>query len=410
VHFRIDSEYGRLETVLVHRPGLEIDRLTHDNIRAFLFEDVPYLRRIQDEHDEFVGRLREHGIQVIYLGSCLADILQDPVVRQSLVGEVCITENVPAMIPELASPDRWEARELCDLLFAGITSAEFTLRTGRRLAAGNGGEDDFLLPPIPNAYFSRDPAVIVRDAAISSKMHFRQRVRETLLIRAILEEHPEFRDNPITYGGSDEPTEDRPYTIEGGDVIVLSAEAVLIGASERTRSETIERLASKCFRFGRVQRVYEIPVPTERAFMHLDTVFTVLDRGKVLWYPEVVEKIRYLHRFELDPAKEAAVRVPEQRSFAEVLRDEFGTDLTIIRTAGGRRPHAAKEQRMDGANVLAIGPSLVVTYERNEYTTRELEAHGVQCVRIRDSELVRGLGGPRCMTMPLRRSPLIQAS
>ena len=402
MRFRVENECDRLEAVLVHRPGQELDRLTHDNIKAFLFEDVPYLRRAQDEHDAFVARLRDHGVEVVYLEHLLTEVLGDPVVRQSLVAEVCLVENAGTVIAELASAQHWDARALADVLFAGLTATEFEQSTGRRIAAG--GEDEFLLPPIPNAYFSRDPAVVVRDAAISCKMHFRQRVRETLLTRAVLEKHPQFRDNPITYGGSDEPTEDRPYTIEGGDVIVLSADAVLVGASERTRSETIERVASKCLRFGPVRRVYEIPVPTERAFMHLDTVLTILDRGKVLWYPEVIEKIGYIYRFEQDASGESTVRTIEDRSFAEILRDEFETELTVVRTAGGRRPHAAKEQRMDGANVLAIAPSVVITYERNEHTTRELEAHGVQCIRIRDSELVRGLGGPRCMTMPLRRS------
>lgn len=404
MRFRIPNEYHRLEAVLVHRPGREIDRLTHDNAKAFLFEDVPYLRKIQQEHDGFVARLREHGVKVVYLEKLLEEVLTQPVSRAALLEEVCRTERIPGIADDLVAEKHWDAAALAEMLFAGLTADEFAERTGRRAAAAFGGEEEFLLSPIPNAYFSRDPAVVVGDAAISCKMHFRQRVRETIITRAVLEQHPEFRDNLITYGGSDEPTEDRPFTVEGGDIIVLSPQAVLVGASERTRSETIERIASKCFSAGHIQRVYEIPIPTERAFMHLDTVFTIMDRGKVLWYPDVVEKIRYIHRFEPD-SNGTARRLPEQRGFQQILADEFGAELTVVRTAGGRRPHAAKEQRMDGANVLAIAPSVVVTYQRNEHTTRELEAHGVQCVRIEDSELVRGLGGPRCMTMPLRRSP-----
>ena len=242
----------------------------------------------------------------------------------------------------------------------------------------------------------------MRDAAISSKMHYRERVRETVLTRAVLENHPDFRDNAMTYGGSSEPTEDRPYTIEGGDVIVLSPEAVLIGDSERTRSETIERLAEKCCQVGQVLRVYEIPIPTDRAFMHLDTVFTIVDRGKVVWYPSVIDQIKYIHRFE--PSDSGTVRrIPEDRTMREVLQDEFGCELTVIETGGGRQPYASREQRMDGANALAIAPGVAITYERNEHTTAALEAHGVTCIGIDDSELVRGLGGPRCMTMPLRR-------
>ncbi len=412
MRFQVDNEYHALAAVLVHRPGPEIERLTQDNAREYLFEDVPYLRRMRDEHDVFVGKMCEHGVQVIYLEALLKNLVEGEESRKKLIDAVCAADGVPAIAPELASLRRWSPAELVDILFAGMTLGEYAQAMGGGVAAGpsggeggEGGEDDvFLLPPIPNAYFSRDPAVVVGDAAISCKMHYAQRVRETLLVRAVLEQHPEFRDNEITYGGSREPTEDRPHTVEGGDVIVLSPEAVLVGVSERTRSETIKRVADKCFRFGGVRRVYEVAIPAERAFMHLDTVFTVVDRGKVLWYAEVMEQVKHVHRFEPLEKGGGARRVSESRSFSDVLRDEFGTELTTINTAGGRRPHAKKEQRMDAANALAIGPSLVVTYERNEHTVRELGRHGVECLVIGDAELVRGLGGPRCMTMPLTRT------
>ncbi len=402
MQFQIESEFEKLEAVLVHRPGVEIDRLTHDNMRRFLFEDVPYLRRMQEEHDAFVGRLRDSGVEVVFLRDLLCDVLRDDAARKVLLESVCRTAGVPAIAEDLGSLSAWNIEALADILLGGVTAAEYADATGRRVGS-TAADDSFLLPPVPNAYFSRDPAVVVGGAAISSKMHYRERIRETLLVRCVLENHPEFRANHIVYGGSDEPTEDRPYAIEGGDVLVLSADALLVGCSERTRSETIERLAGKCFQLGHIKRVYEIPVPSERAFMHLDTVFTILDRGKVLWFPEVMENVRYVERYEADDAGMVR-RTRETRSFQDVLRDEFGCDLTIMDTAGGRKPFAAREQRMDGSNALAIAPSVAITYERNEHTTRELEAHGVTCLGIDDSELVRGLGGPRCMTMPLRRA------
>ncbi len=280
MRLQIDNEYDRLEAVLVHRPGREIERLTHENMRQFLFEDTPYLRRMQDEHDAFVQVMRDHGISVVYLDNLLLEVLAEDAPRDRLVRSVCKADGVPALVDDLSDRSRFSDVELLDALIAGLT-----VGAHRRVMGGGratGADDDFLLPPIPNMYFTRDPAVVVRDTAISSKMHYPQRIRESLLVRAILEDHPEFRDNVITYGGTDEPLEDRPFTIEGGDVIILSPEAVLIGASERTRSETIEKLATNCFREGGVRRVYEIPIPTERSFMHLDTVFTVLDRGVVL--------------------------------------------------------------------------------------------------------------------------------
>jgi arginine deiminase len=404
VRFQIDNEYGKLEAVLVHRPGMEIDRLTHDNMAQFLFEDIPFLRRMQDEHDAFVARMRDNGVHVVYLEDLLLDVVRIESARSELIDIVCRNANMPAIADALTSLKHWDSEALVELLFAGVTANEYNERTGQRLSVP-GDDDPFLLPPIPNAYFCRDPAVVVRDVAISSKMHYRERVRESVLTRAVLENHPDYLDNKITYGGTDEPTEDRPFTIEGGDVIVLSADAVLIGASERTRSETIGLLAGKCFRDGRVKRVYEIPIPTERAFMHLDTVFTVVDRGMVVWYAEVMEHVQYIHRYESAETNGdiSARRVKEVRGFEDVLRDEFQSDLTIIHTAGGTKKFASREQRADGTNTLAIAPRVAITYDRNERTTAALEEHGVTCVGIDDSELVRGLGGPRCMTMPLRR-------
>jgi arginine deiminase len=405
VRLQIDNEYDRLEAVLVHRPGREIERLTHENMKYFLFEDIPYLRRMQDEHDAFVGEMRDKGVQVVYLEDLLLDVLRDEAVRVDLIEKVCQVAEMPALVEAFAGGQKFSDEELVEAFFAGLTVGEFDRRLGRSTTTAD-DEDNFLLRPMPNAYFARDPAVVVRDAIISAKMHYRVRIRESILTRAVLEHHPEFRDHAITFGGTREPSEDRPYTIEGGDVIILSPEAVLVGDSERTRSETIRKLAGKCFQFGRVKRVYEIPIPTERSFMHLDTVFTVLDRGLVLWYPEVMSKVKAIHRYEASPGDPAeAVRLPESRSFVDVLRDEFAMDVKIIDTGGGGRHFAKREQRADGTNAFAIAPRTAIVYERNERTIAALKEHGVTCIPIDDSELVRGLGGPRCMTMPLRRSP-----
>lgn len=404
MQFQIENEYDRLEAVLIHRPGREIDRLNYDNMKRFLFEDAPFLRRMQEEHDAFAETMRQRGIDVFYLRDLVIDVLKDEGLREGLVREVCQTAVVPALLGDLVELKHWSLEELCDLLFAGMTSDEYHDRTGKRIAVPS-SDDFFLLPPVPNAYFSRDPAVVVGGVAISCKMHYRERVRESLLVRAVLEHHPEFRENAITYGGSDEPSEDRPYTIEGGDVLILSPEAVLVGDSERTRSETIELLAEKLFRVGKIERVYEITIPPQREFMHLDTVFTILDHGKVLLYSDVMGKVQNIFRCERESEEGDAVRrVREERSLKDVLCDEFGRDIEVIDTAGGNPRFASREQRNDATNALAVAPSVAITYERNERTVAALEEAGVTCVGIDDSELVRGLGGPRCMTMPLRRT------
>ena len=400
MRIQIDNEYDTLEVVLVHRPGREIERLNRDNMTRFLFEDIPYLRRMRDEHDAFVAKMRDNDVEVVYIEDLLGDLLADPDARRNVVERACRHEGVDG--GDLINGEVFDNDQLVELLFAGLTVGEYADATGRPIPSD---PDEFLLSPIPNAYFTRDPAVVVRDAVISSKMHYAERVRESILTGAVFEQHPEFRDHDIAYGSSESPDEDRPFTIEGGDVIVLAPEAVLVGASERTRSETIEKVAANCFGFGNVKRVYEIPIPTERSFMHLDTVFTVLDRGLVLWYADVMEDLSYIRRYE--PGTDGSVagvrRVEESRTLPEILSDEFGVSVTVVDTGGGSKHFASREQRTDGTNVLAIAPRTVIAYERNERTVSALEAEGVHCICIEGSELVRGLGGPRCMTMPLRR-------
>ena len=403
MRFQVNSEFDKLKAVLVHRPGTEIERLTHVNMHQYLFEDIPYLRRMQDEHDAFVGKLEENGVTVFRLENLLPEVLADSSARSALLTQVCQAQDVPALAADLDDVNHWDTPALARLLFAGLTYAEYTEATGRRFVE-SAAADTFVLDPIPNSYFSRDPAVIVRGRAISSKMFYRERVRETLLVRAVLEHHPEFSENPIVYGASDHPDEDRPFTVEGGDILVLSSEALLIGCSERTNSATIERLAAKFFRLEGIKRVYEIPLPAERAFMHLDTVFSILDAGLVLWYGNVMQHLSHINRYEPADADGGVSRVREVRSLLDILEAEFDTRPTVIDAAGGDKVHSIREQRMDGVNKLAIAPRVVITYERNERTIAALEAHGVTCITIAGSELVRGLGGPRCMTMPLLRA------
>ncbi len=402
MQLNIQNEYDPLEAVMVHRPGPEIDRLTHDNMVEYLFEDIPYLRRMQEEHDAFCETMRNQGIDVIYLEHMLSDVLNsNPEAKRRLIETVCTAENVPAIAPDLLDENRFPNDVLQQILFSGLTVQEYQELAGKRIpqTSPNGG---VLFGPTPNAYFTRDPAVVVRESVISCKMHYVRRLRETIITRAIFEHHPKFAGHKITFGGSNSPTEDRPFTIEGGDIIVLNEEAVLVGASERTRSETIEVLAQKAFDVGKVRRYYEIPIPTERLFMHLDTVFTIVDYATVVWYPGVMEGISEIMRFESGAPGEV-IRKAEPRNLHQILSDEFGQEVKIIETAGGDEHYASREQRTDGTNVFAVGPRKVIGYDRNERTIAALNEAGIECLNIQGSELVRGLGGPRCMTMPLRR-------
>lgn len=404
VQLNIKNEYDPLEAVMVHRPGPEIDRLTHDNMVEYLFEDIPYLRRMQEEHDAFCETMRNQGIEVVYLKELLTDLLSNqPEIKRKLIETVCTAENVPAIAEDLLDESRISNEALLNILFTGLSAKEYQELSGKRFPqAGSNGS--MLFGPTPNAYFTRDPAVVIRESVISCKMHYVRRLRETIMTRAVFEHHPNFAGHAITYGGSDSPQEDRPFTIEGGDIIILNEESVLVGGSERTRSETIEVLAQKAFDVGQVQRFYEIPIPTERLFMHLDTVFTIVDYATVVWYPGVMEGINQIMHFERGAGGEVT-RKTDDRNLHRILSDEFGQEVKIIETAGGDEHYASREQRTDGTNVFAVGPRKVIGYDRNERTIAALADAGIECLNIQGSELVRGLGGPRCMTMPLRRTP-----
>jgi len=235
-------------------------------------------------------------------------------------------------------------------------------------------------------------------------MQYLARIRESLIVREIFRKHPLLRQNRIIYGDCE--GEDRPYTIEGGDIIIRTENAIAVGCSERTRGESIRILAEKLFREGRAQRVYEISIPSRRAYMHLDTVFTIVDNGVVVAYPDAMSEIKAIKRYEpyvISQDKIIAFPFDEARSFNRILEEEFGS-LRVIHTGNNNYRYAAREQLADGTNVFALKPSTVVTYNRNTHTNQALEDAGIRVLQIEGSELVRGLGGPRCMTMPIERS------
>lgn len=403
----VRSEYTPLKTVLVHRPGLEIDRLTPDNLDALLFEDIPFLPKMREEHDNFVQIMQGEGINVLHLEDLLLEVLKDDSIKTRLVTLACGTFVMPSLANIIL--EKYQTlEEIRDILFRGLTLKELDERGMERMGPFDPREDPFLLEPIPNAYFSRDPAATIGDHIISCKTHFPARVRETLLVREIFRSHPLFAANTkFIYG--DEDDEDRPYTVEGGDIIILKNKVIAVGRSQRTRAASIAKLARKLFNNGLADRVYEIAIPAERAYMHLDTVFTVVDEGLIVAYPKVMDQVPEIRRYV--PIKKPfssgieELSFQENRTFNKILEDEFGGRLTVIKTGDNDLRYAAREQRADGTNVFAIAPSRVITYDRNTYTNKALEAElgKDNVILIPGSELVRGLGGPRCMTMPLQR-------
>ena len=401
LRLRVLSEHGILQSVLVHRPGAEIDLLEPGNKDHLLFEDIPFLRKMQLEHDAFCDLLRVQGIEVIYLEALLRDLVTQDTTRAQVIRQVCAAAGQGGLARILL--DHYTSDELLPLLFSGVRASEVAARTGTALAGQDG--DFFLLEPIPNAYFTRDPGAIISDGWVACKAHFDSRVRETVLARLIAELHPRLAGTDIIYGAREE--EERPFTIEGGDIHILNAETVIIGSSQRTRSETVAMLARRLFQAGKVQRVYEVDIPSDRRYMHLDTVFTIIARGVVVVYPDVIDRIDTIKRYEpvLSTDGEMLAEVHrESRKIHTVLADEFGSPLTVVNTGNNDARYAAREQGADGTNVFAIAPGRVISYDRNIHTNAAMRSLGIEVLEIEGSELVRGLGGPRCMAMPLRRA------
>jgi arginine deiminase len=396
----VTSEHGNLQSVLVHRPGAEIDLLEPGNKDKLLFEDIPFLLKMQLEHDAFCQLLRDQSIEVVYLEALLHDLMADDEARKRVVQQVCAAGGQPGLAQVLL--DHYDASEIVTRLFAGVKAGEMRMHSDGLPADAT--SDFFLLEPIPNAYFTRDPGAVIGDGWVACKAHFETRVRETVLMHLVAELHPRLAGTDILFGARAE--EDRPFTIEGGDIHVISRDAVMIGVSQRTRSETVALLARKLFAGGKVQRVYEVEIPSDRRYMHLDTVFTIIAQGVVVVYPDVIDRVENIRRYEpflTSDGELIAKPIRETRKLHTLLAEEFASPLTVVNTGGNDVRYSAREQGADGTNVFAIAPGRVISYDRNLHTNTAMRSLGIEVLEIEGSELVRGLGGPRCMALPLRR-------
>jgi arginine deiminase len=402
MNLRLNSEFGTLKAVLMHRPGREIDRLTPYNKEFLLFDDVPYLEALQKEHDTFsnliksstgamVYQLRELLIRVLYDEQILLRLMQNALQRSGLV-------HLAEAILE-----RYSTAECAITLTGGLKIHELK----RKIPNLNPGElmdSAFAISPCPNLYFQRDPMAVTPGGIIFSSMKMEGRQREADLLRTIFENHPEFKDHinklyPLEGMHS-------PPSIEGGDIIILSNKAVAIGNSERTDEKAIYHAAKALLGEGTVERVYEVHLPQKRQYMHLDTVFTILDENLALTYPDALNAVLQTSLYTLKEIREDKVIIKREvlkESLLTILEREI-SHLEILHTADGNPDYAMREQWFDGANVFAIGPRRVISYNRNIHTNRALLEMGVEVLEIPSSELSRGLGGPRCMTMPISRS------
>ncbi|HYF84087.1 MAG TPA: arginine deiminase [Clostridia bacterium] len=401
----VTSEIGKLKAVLLHKPGKELERLTPDYLKELLFDDIPWLRKMRDEHDEFAEVLRQRGTKVYYVEDLLAEVLENVDVKRNLINDIllhCQIENLELHEMIFSYLFEKSPAEVAEIAIAGLNKSDIP-DMEREYSLSDYVRKDYPLyiNPIPNLYFMRDPLAIIGSGISINSMHTDARRREPMIIKYIYDFNPLFKKDysQIWYNYT------IPHSIEGGDILVLSKEAVAVGCSERTSANGIEILARNLFAGNEnLKEVLAVQIPPLRAFMHLDTVFTMVDRDKFTVYPGILDRVSV---YKLTRGSRNGIKVTVENDLVEALKKSLRLPaVSLIQSGGGDIITAAREQWNDSTNTLAIAPGVVVTYARNEASNEVLRKNGIEVLEIDGSELVRGRGGPRCMSMPLVREDI----
>ncbi|MCB5903956.1 arginine deiminase [Bacillus cereus] len=404
----VTSEIGELQTVLLKRPGKEVENLTPDYLQQLLFDDIPYLPIIQKEHDYFAQTLRNRGVEVLYLEKLAAEALVDKKLREEFVDRILKEGQADVNVAHQTLKEyllSFSNEELIQKIMGGVRKNE--IETSKKTHLYELMEDHypFYLDPMPNLYFTRDPAASVGDGLTINKMREPARRRESLFMEYIIKYHPRFAKHNVPIWLD----RDYKFPIEGGDELILNEETIAIGVSARTSAKAIERLAKNLFsRQNKIKKVLAIEIPKCRAFMHLDTVFTMVDYDKFTIHPAIQGPKGNMNIYILEKGSdEETLKITHLTSLMEALKEVLGlSELVLIPCGGGDVIASAREQWNDGSNTLAIAPGVVVTYDRNYVSNTLLREHGIEVIEVLSSELSRGRGGPRCMSMPIVRKDI----
>lgn len=401
----VTSEIGKLKTVMLHRPGREIENITPDYMERLLFDDIPYLPIAQEEHDYFAQTLRDQGIEVLYFEKLAAEALASDDVRKEFLNRMiaesgyimgathdALYNYLYAMTPQ----------EMVNKIIEGVRGTDIDIAQPDLQSVSENTDWPFLMDPMPNAYFTRDPQASIGDGISINRMTFPARQRESLITEYIINHHPRFMGQVDVWRDRNHATH-----IEGGDELILSNHVLAIGISQRTTADAIEDIARNLFKDSNYDTVIAISIPHNHAMMHLDTVFTMINHDQFTVHPAILDDKGEVDNWVLHPGKDGEITIEHYTDIKEVLKKALNKpEIDLIPTGNGDPIVAPREQWNDGSNTLAIAPGEVVTYNRNYVSNDLLREHGILVHEVRSSELSRGRGGPRCMSCPIVREDL----
>ena len=399
------SEIGKLKSVLLHRPGKELENLTPDILERLLFDDIPYLKVAQEEHDAFAKTLTDNGVEVLYIKDMVIESLNNhpevlsnflnQFIEESDIKSKSVREAIYTYLNRLTIP------EIVEKIIVGIRTNEVSNKGNNSIMDMLEDEYPFYTDPMPNILFQRDPFSSIGEGLSINKMFTATRSRETLLSEYMFKYHPMFENEkiPVYYDRY------KKYNNEGGDMLVLNKETLAIGISKRTDPRSIEYLAKELFNANTsFKTVLAFNIPKTRAFMHLDTVFTQIDYGVFTVHPGVMKDLTI---FEITKQEGGKILVSKVvTTLEDILEKHLKRPIKLINCGGNDLITSGREQWNDGANTLAIAPGEVIVYSRNHVTNEMLRKEGIRVLEIPSSELSRGRGGPRCMSMPLYREDI----
>ena len=397
----VKSEIKPLKKVLLHRPGKELLNLTPNTLEELLFDDIPFLKVAQEEHDAFAQVLRDNGVEVVYLEDLMAEVLTaNPELRTKFLNQFIEeagirTDRYQKIIFNYLNDNYKDNKELVLKTMEGINLTELHTDKSNSLVDLVSEASKMVVAPMPNLYFTRDPFAMIGNGVSLNRMYAETRNRETIYGEYIFANHPDFTETPLYYSRYN------TFHIEGGDILNINDKVLAIGISQRTEPDAIDAIAKNIFESDSpINTILAFNIPNNRAMMHLDTVFTQIDTDKFTVHPGILGPLTV---FEITPDGDGIKVVEIKDTLEKVLEKYVGMPVDVIPCGGGDRIAAEREQWNDGSNTLCIAPGTIVVYERNDVTNALLEEKGLNVIKVPSAELSRGRGGPRCMSMPIIR-------